>query len=115
MRNKLTLICIELLNNLGTLDQFKAMMTDKITSGQDSLFHMGKLAVPAMLENAKVKTLIRTYWDGPFELRFFEQMKNSLVKFFKKVSFTADNEEHEDTEDVQYASALSYGVWKHSI
>ena len=68
MREKLVKICIELLNNLGTLDEFKAMMTDKITSGQDSLYHMGKLAVPEMLENPKVKTLIRTYWDGPFEL-----------------------------------------------
>ena len=41
-------------------------------------------------------------------------MKNSLVKFFKKISFRSEDDE-DDEADVRYASSLSYGVWKHSI
>lgn len=81
-------ILVGFMNNLGSIHQIRDLVTEKVTSGQDVLYLIGKHNIIEMLENPKMKSIIYVYWEGPFNKMSIWKALGSvfeLKKFDKRI------------------------------
>jgi hypothetical protein len=55
------------------------MVTEKVGSGVDVLYLIGKYNIVDMLENPKMKAIMQTFWNGPFITVGFWEALLSIV------------------------------------
>ena len=66
LRENIVQTLVGFMNNLGSIYQIRDLVTEKVTSGQDVLYLIGKHSINELLENPKMKSIIEVYWEGPF-------------------------------------------------
>ena len=111
LRADLTRINVLFMNNLGSLTQIRDLVEEKVYSGVDVLYLIGKHNIIELLENSKMKSILDTVWTGPFNTMTIIRGIGNIVNFNRMNQFNYRKDNHYKG----LANPLSYLVWSKSL